>query len=127
MTQLTGKEIRILTKNYLYNSYPFAYDFALTLLYKSLKTLGSNSLKELLFFICFLSLDENTNEVNSQTEFFNQEYDIFSCMNTDFVVKHGVLYYLNFKPEIYFNLENLEYQDRKISSIMYKDNPGSSK
>ena len=119
MKQVNSKEIRIVTKNDLYENYPFPYDFALSLLYESPTTLSSNSLKQLLFFTCFLSLYENTNEVVSEDEFFNKNQEIFSCMNTDFLVKNGVLYYFDFDSDIFFSLENLNYLDIITSSLMY--------
>jgi hypothetical protein len=119
MNQLNGKEIRILTKNDLYTNYPFPYYFALILTQTFPTALASKSLKELLFLVCLLSYDENMNELFCQDEFFNQHYDTFFCMNAYFVVKNGILYYLDSKSKNYFNLENLNYSDILISSIMY--------
>ena len=119
MTQLNDTKIKILTKNDLYKDYPFPYNFASALLYQSPTAIASKSLKELLFFVCFVSFDENTNEAISEDNFLTEDQETFSCLNAYFVVKNGVLYYLDFHSEIYFNLENLNYQDIIISSIMY--------
>jgi len=120
MKPLEPNEVKILTKYDLYSNYLFTYDFALTLVIQSSTILSSNSLKTLLFFVCFIFFEENTTELLSQNKFFTRDQETFSCMDTYFIVKNGVLYYLNFKSKIYFNLENLNYHDIIISSIMYR-------
>ena len=119
MEPLESDEIRILTKDDLYTNYPFPYGFALILTEKFPTAIASKSLKELLFLVCLLSFDKNMIKFFSQDEFFNQHYETFFCMDAYFVVKNEVLYYLDSKSKNYFNLENLNYSDILISSIMY--------
>lgn len=119
MNQLNGEEIRILTKDDLYTNYPFPYSFASILMDTFPTALASKSLKELLFLVCLISFDKNMIKLFSQDEFFNQHYDTFFCMDAYFVIKNGVLYYFDSKSKNYFNLENLNYSDILISSIMY--------